>query len=149
MPVLFATHPAYLEHLTGPGHPERPSRMEAVLAGSRNPAVADALVALEPLRATRADLERVHPAWYLDRLEEMAAVGGGWIDADTRISTALQQREMDFVAEANGDRSTMLVPLKSSRGHDLGWVGLTLPSTAPQPKPEFVRRQVEALANTL
>ena len=33
--VLFATHEAYLEHLTGPGHPERPSRLQAVVAGAR------------------------------------------------------------------------------------------------------------------
>jgi acetoin utilization deacetylase AcuC-like enzyme len=85
--VLFATHPAYLEHLTGPGHPERPSRLQAVIAGAHASGVADALTPLEPVPATREDLERVHPAWYLDRLDAMAGAGGGWIDADTRIST--------------------------------------------------------------
>src|SRR5688572_8932551 len=84
--VLFATHPAYLEHLTGGGHPERPSRMQAVAAGATSPELGGAVVALEPRPATRAELERVHPAWYLDRLDEMAAQGGGWIDADTRMS---------------------------------------------------------------
>ena len=34
----------------------------------------------------RSDLERVHPAWYLDRLDDLAAAGGGWIDADTATS---------------------------------------------------------------
>jgi acetoin utilization deacetylase AcuC-like enzyme len=84
--VLFATHPAYLEHLTGGGHPERPSRMQAVAAAATTPELDGAVVALEPRPATRAELERVHPAWYLDRLDEMAAQGGGWIDADTRMS---------------------------------------------------------------
>ena len=87
--MLFATHPAYLEHLTGPGHPERPSRLQAVIAGAQRGGVADALVPLEPVAATRDDLERVHPAWYLDRLRAMAAEGGGWIDADTRLEHAL------------------------------------------------------------
>ena len=86
MTVLFATHPAYLEHLTGPGHPERPSRLQAVLDGARCPEVAEVLTPLEPVAATRADLERVHPAWYLDRIDAVAAAGGGWIDADTRLS---------------------------------------------------------------
>jgi acetoin utilization deacetylase AcuC-like enzyme len=85
--VLFASHPAYLEHLTGPGHPERPSRLQAVAAGARRDGVAEAIVALEPVAATREDLERVHPPWYLDRLRAMAEAGGGWIDADTRLST--------------------------------------------------------------
>jgi acetoin utilization deacetylase AcuC-like enzyme len=84
--VLFTTHPAYLEHLTGPGHPERPSRMQAVIDGARCPDVAEALIALEPVAASRADLERVHPAWFLDRLDAVAAAGGGWVDADTRLS---------------------------------------------------------------
>ena len=86
MAVLFATHPAYLEHLTGPGHPERPARLQAVLAGAEVAGVAEALVPLEPVAASREDLERVHPAWYLDRIDAMAEVGGGWIDADTRVS---------------------------------------------------------------
>ena len=86
MSVLFATHPTFLEHLTGPGHPERPSRLQAVIDGARHEGVADAVVALEPVPATRAELELVHPAWYLDRIDELAAAGGGWIDADTRLS---------------------------------------------------------------
>ena len=87
MSVLFATHPAYLEHLTGPGHPERPSRLQAVIAGVQGAGLADAVIPLEPVPAKRDDLARVHPEWYLDRLESMAAGGGGWIDADTRLST--------------------------------------------------------------
>ena len=71
MTVLFATHDAYLEHLAGPGHPERPARSEAVVDGAHDAAVADALVPLETAPATRAELERVHPAAYLDRLEEI------------------------------------------------------------------------------
>ena len=86
MTVLFATHPAYLEHLTGPGHPERPARLQAVLHGARATGIAEALTPLEPVAASRVDLERVHPSWYLDRIDAVAAAGGGWIDADTRLS---------------------------------------------------------------
>jgi acetoin utilization deacetylase AcuC-like enzyme len=85
--VLFLTHEAYLEHVTGPSHPERPSRLQAVVAGAKAGEVADALVPLLPQEATRADLERVHPGWYLDRLDRIAAAGGGWIDADTSMSS--------------------------------------------------------------
>ena len=84
--MLFSTHPAYLEHLAGPHHPERPARLEAVLAGARRADVADALVPLEPQPATRADLERVHPAPYLDRIERICRAGGGRLDPDTYAS---------------------------------------------------------------
>jgi acetoin utilization deacetylase AcuC-like enzyme len=84
--VLFATHSAYLEHLAGPRHPERPERLEAVLAGARRADVIDALVPVEPVAASRGDLERVHPGWYLDRIEALSRGGGGRLDPDTYAS---------------------------------------------------------------
>ena len=86
MSVLLATHAAYLDHLTGRHHPERPARLEAVLAGAQDAALVDALVPIEPRPAPRADLERVHPPWFIDRLEAVSADGGGWLDPDTRMS---------------------------------------------------------------
>jgi acetoin utilization deacetylase AcuC-like enzyme len=84
--VLFATHPLFLEHVTGAHHPERPSRLAAVATAVCQPHLAAAVTPLEPRPAARSDLERVHPAWYLDRLEDLAEAGGGWIDADTATS---------------------------------------------------------------
>jgi len=84
--VLFATHAAYLEHLAGPRHPERPERLQAVLDGVRLAGLTDAIVPLDPLAATRGDLERVHPVAYLDRIEGICAAGGGRLDADTYAS---------------------------------------------------------------
>ena len=77
------------------------------------------------------------------------AVGEARSFAETRIPAALDRREAVFVAEADGERATMLLPLRSSRGHDLGWVGLTVPGSAPPPSPEKVRGRIEALAATL
>lgn len=86
MSVLFATHAAYLDHLAGPRHPERPERLTAVLNGAHRAGLADALLPVEPVPATRADLERVHPAAYLDRIEGISAGGGGRLDPDTYAS---------------------------------------------------------------
>jgi acetoin utilization deacetylase AcuC-like enzyme len=86
--ILFATHPRYLDHEAGRGHPERPARLEAVLSGARYGGVDDALVFLEPQPATRADLERVHPVSYLDAMERFCKGGGGRIDADTAANAA-------------------------------------------------------------
>ncbi len=59
-----------------------------MLLGARYGGVDDALVALEPRAATREEMERVHPAAYLDAITRFCAAGGGSIDADTTCSTA-------------------------------------------------------------
>lgn len=87
MTVLFATHAAYLDHLAGPRHPERPERLQAVLDGATRAGLGDALVPVEPLAASRDDLERVHPAPYLDRIEGICHMGGGRLDPDTYASS--------------------------------------------------------------
>jgi len=84
--VLFATHASYLEHLAGPRHPERPERLQAVLNGAARAGLTEALVPVEPIAATRVDLERVHPVAYLDRIEGISAMGGGRLDPDTYAS---------------------------------------------------------------
>ncbi len=86
MTVLFTTHEAFLDHLTGPFHPERPERLGAVVDASRAAGVADALVPLVPEPAERADLERVHSASHIDAVERTIAAGGGRLDPDTVAS---------------------------------------------------------------
>ncbi|MDO9175454.1 MAG: histone deacetylase [Actinomycetota bacterium] len=86
MTVLFATHTAYLDHLAGPRHPERPERLQAVLDGVQLAGLVDAIEPIEPVAATRAELELVHPTAYLDRIEGISAAGGGRLDADTYAS---------------------------------------------------------------
>jgi acetoin utilization deacetylase AcuC-like enzyme len=84
--LLLATDPAFEQHDTGPGHPERARRLAAVLRGPEAAALGDAVRLLEPREATTAELSRVHPAEYLEALERFCAAGGGDIDADTRAS---------------------------------------------------------------
>ncbi len=67
MSVLLLTHPAGLEHDTGPGHPERIARLRAVTAALAAPEF-DALIREEAPAATRDQLGRVHPAAYIDRV---------------------------------------------------------------------------------
>jgi acetoin utilization deacetylase AcuC-like enzyme len=85
--LLVAADPLFAEHDPGRGHPERPSRLDAVLAGLADVGLPERGKALPRRAATRAELERVHPAPYLDALEEFCARGGGPIDADTAAST--------------------------------------------------------------
>lgn len=84
--VLLLSDPAMAGHRP-PGHPERPERVEAVASGITDAATSAGASldrpAVQPSEA--ADLERIHPAPYLALLDDAAAQGGGWIDADTHI----------------------------------------------------------------
>ncbi|GIU90264.1 MAG: histone deacetylase [Acidimicrobiia bacterium] len=85
--LLVATDPRFAEHDPGRGHPERPARLAAVLDGLGS-GDRDAIRPLEPRRATRDELERVHTTEYLERLEVFCARGGGPLDPDTSVSPA-------------------------------------------------------------
>jgi acetoin utilization deacetylase AcuC-like enzyme len=86
MSVLLVTDPAFADHVAGPGHPECPERLTAVIAGARHPRLDGAVTALAPQPAPRDVLEGVHPGSHLDTLAAIAARGGGRIDADTSMS---------------------------------------------------------------
>jgi acetoin utilization deacetylase AcuC-like enzyme len=85
--LLVATDPAFRHHDTGPGHPERVQRLDAVLRGPEAAGLREAVVPLEIREATVDELSRVHPVDYLEALERFCAAGGGDIDADTRVSS--------------------------------------------------------------
>lgn len=81
MRVLLAAHPVFKLHDAGYGHPERPARLDAALAGVREAPVE--VIEEEPPEADRALLELVHSPRYVDRIERLCARGGGQLDADT------------------------------------------------------------------
>jgi acetoin utilization deacetylase AcuC-like enzyme len=90
MATLLITHPAFLNHDTGYGHPERPDRMRAI----------DKVLAHDVFRGLvreeaplREDVEErilaAHPVAYLEKIREVATGpidGTRHIDADTVIS---------------------------------------------------------------
>src|SRR5213593_1030692 len=84
--VSVVFHPATRLHNPGPGHPERPDRIEAVLAALRAPDLTGTVEWVEGRPAARDQLERVHSQVYLDALERIAQGGGGALDADTVMS---------------------------------------------------------------
>jgi acetoin utilization deacetylase AcuC-like enzyme len=86
--IRVFTHPSSLEHEAGPGHPESPERVRAILRALRASDLAGRLSFEEAPAADRAALERAHPAAYLDHLEAVARAGGGRLDADTVMNGA-------------------------------------------------------------
>jgi acetoin utilization deacetylase AcuC-like enzyme len=86
MNVALYTHASCLAHDPGPGHPESPSRLAAVLDALDDPRFAP-LVRIEAPRATREQLLRVHRRELLDEILDNAP-RTGWLrlDADTVMS---------------------------------------------------------------
>jgi acetoin utilization deacetylase AcuC-like enzyme len=83
MPVYFS-HPASLDHDTGPGHPERPDRIRAIEA-ELGPRDHLGWEVREAPRATEEQLLRVHPPEYIELVREMSARGAAF-DLDTPTS---------------------------------------------------------------
>ena len=88
MTTALITHPACLDHDTGPWHPERPDRLRAVLAALEHPDFVP-LRREEAPEAVRAQLLLAHPEPYVDLILAQHPAPGRHIqlDPDTVMST--------------------------------------------------------------
>jgi acetoin utilization deacetylase AcuC-like enzyme len=110
-------HPSSLEHETG-AHPESPRRIVAI---ERALSERDWLgwdVRLSPA-APRAALEAVHPAAHVDRIEALAARGGGMIDMDTTVSAGSFQAALHAAGGAIAMVDALLGPDGPAAGASL------------------------------
>ncbi len=86
MSTLLITHPAFLEHLTPLGHPERPDRLRAIERALE----AEKFQTLARSQAPLASLETIalcHPMDYISEVREAAPREGlVHLDADTAMS---------------------------------------------------------------
>jgi ABC-type sugar transport system ATPase subunit len=62
---------------------------------------------------------------------------------NTRIPMALNAKSEMFVIEPTSPLATLLLSVRSRRGHDMGWVGVTIDSRAPLPSARQLRDQIE------
>ncbi len=95
------THPIFLEHITPPGHPERPDRLRAIDRVLEDEAFAD----LDRRQAPEGDEKTIllaHPESFVDRVR--AAVpdtGITRIDSDTTASPKSWEAVMHAIGAAN------------------------------------------------
>lgn len=92
MTVALITHPACLEHDTGPWHPERPDRLRRVLQALEHPHFSTLLRDLAPL-ATEEQLCLAHPPEYVRAILAVSPEPGQRValDADTIMSTGSRE----------------------------------------------------------
>ncbi len=100
MTTLLLSHPACLDHLTPPGHPERPDRMRAInqiLAETRF----DPLVRVEAPEGSLDDVTLCHSEAYVTELRNVAPSSGMvYIDGDTSMSPGTWEAVMRGVGGA-------------------------------------------------
>jgi len=86
MTTLFITHPACLQHLAPPGHPERPDRLRAIDRVLED----EKFQILQRAQAPRGELETIalcHPMDYVEEIRDATPKDGlVQIDADTSMS---------------------------------------------------------------
>ena len=85
--VVFLSHSDCGRHDTGWGHPEHVGRLRAIPRALRDdPELFGALVHAEGRHATEDELILAHDAAYVASVRNVAAAGGGHLDADTVAS---------------------------------------------------------------
>ncbi|MBS1848717.1 MAG: histone deacetylase, partial [Actinobacteria bacterium] len=88
MALLIVADERCARHVAGVGHPERPERLDAVMAGVVAAHVDGALEFESPTPAGDDDLERVHDPGYVTALHSRCVTGGGRLDPDTAVVPA-------------------------------------------------------------
>ena len=90
MTTLLITHPSFINHDTGPGHPERPDRMRAIDKVLAHDIYKDLVRVEAPLRADIEEaIRRTHPGKFFESVEKARPAHGeppNHIDGDTVIS---------------------------------------------------------------
>ncbi|MGQ9565057.1 MAG: histone deacetylase family protein [Candidatus Bathyarchaeales archaeon] len=79
----------YLDHNTGPTHPESPKRLKVIMEELKSSRVIDEenCKIFEPDQARRNDVELVHHADYIELVNRTCSLGGGLLDhGDTEVS---------------------------------------------------------------
>ncbi|MBW4646133.1 MAG: histone deacetylase [Goleter apudmare HA4340-LM2] len=89
LPVIYSDE--FLDHKTGKYHPERPERLTAIVNALKSSAFANQITWRSPTPVTEKPLllpllQSVHTPAYIEKVKEIAATGGGYLDGDTPVS---------------------------------------------------------------
>lgn len=86
MKTAFFTHPIFSHHDNGPGHPERPERLQAIEEVLRREGLWDHLLHPEFAAAKEKHLLLCHHGELVEQIRRLAEHGGGTIDGDTHVA---------------------------------------------------------------
>ncbi len=87
MKVGYIYDPIYLKHDTGQ-HPENAKRLEAIISYLERTGLMQQLTPIKPRAASIGELSLVHDEHYISHIRDVAQKGGGWLNADTVMSSS-------------------------------------------------------------
>jgi acetoin utilization deacetylase AcuC-like enzyme len=101
MVTRLYSHPIYLEHITPPGHPERPDRLRAIERVLED----EKFAALDRIQAPEGDPATIlyaHPQSFVDKVQaSIPETGIQRVDADTTVSPKSWQATLTAIGAAN------------------------------------------------
>ncbi|MGR9086945.1 MAG: histone deacetylase family protein [Gammaproteobacteria bacterium] len=87
MKTLYYSHPDFLLHDTGPGHPESPERLKAIAKALSAPEF-KGLIRVSPPMGTQQQVRLIHTQQYIDSLlRDLPLAGRHYVDSDTVLSS--------------------------------------------------------------
>jgi len=112
--LIFITHPIYLEHDTGPGHPEQADRLTAIQSSLHSSTLHKNIEKVTPEKTTEKIISLVHDAEYIKWLNErfegdVHVLDGG----DTQVST----QSLSAAFHAAGAVTTAVDLLKNNQAN--------------------------------
>ncbi|GLS32727.1 Acetoin utilization deacetylase AcuC [Mesorhizobium albiziae] len=101
MTTRFYSHPIYLEHLTPPGHPERPDRLRAIARVLEDEAYFE-LDRVEAPAGDEATILYAHPQEFVAKIRRAIPLDGiVRVDADTSVSPKSWEAALAAIGAAN------------------------------------------------
>ena len=86
-PIAVFTSAELDLHIAPAGHPERPERLDAALAGIAEAGLLDAVEFRVPRLATAAEIGAAHTVEHVEFIKGLAERGGGMVDGDTYMTS--------------------------------------------------------------
>lgn len=78
---------AFLNHDTGPRHPESAKRLQAITAHLETTGLTKSLTPIAARPVEKDEVVRTHFASHWDRIQQFCREGGGFLDGDTPVSS--------------------------------------------------------------
>lgn len=120
LPTGIVHDPIYAEHDTGPGHPERPERVDAIMDGLRASDFWDELEVLSPRAASEEEILACHTKPYFDAARSDIEQGrSGLRTGDTTIS----ERSWEPALKAAGGLLTAVDKVMSAEANNAFCLG--------------------------
>lgn len=78
----------FLDHDTGPNHPERPDRLRACVSALNSCKYSNLIIWKEPRSASVNQLKWIHTEEHIDNVKQVCESGGEYLDADSPVCSA-------------------------------------------------------------